>query len=364
MRIIYALIVALFCSVPTVHAQGYMRAPIQYSAIITNSEEVSSQNPEPASVWPNQPIYKYDLTLTSGDHSGQTVQITQTIPPNPNLPNYRVGDSVIVTSTQDPNNSEAFYISDFKRSDSIFWISLVFAILTIIIAKKRGFTSLIGMLISFLILFYFTIPQIMNHQDPVVVTILTALILVPITFYLSHGFNFKTTSAIASTFIALIITGVMATVMVDQGKLTGFTSDEATFLQLQVQGSINIKGLLLAGIIISTLGILDDITVSQAAIITQLKKTSPHLKFWDLYHTAMEIGHDHIASAVNTLVLVYTGASLPLLLLFVVNSANPVIALNYEVVAEEIIRTLVASIGLILAVPISTLLSGYLESKQ
>lgn len=343
-------------------AQGPFQTPSQYTATITAFSEIP--RPSTDSIWADQPVRKYSLVITSGPESGRTIEITQTIPQNPNLPKYRIGDPVIITASQNPQGQSEYYISDFQRAKPILWLSIFFILITVIIARRRGITSIFGMGISFLVLFYFTIPQIINHQDPVIITIITALIIVPLTFYLSHGFNFKTSSAIVSTFIALLITGILATIMVDQGKLTGFTNDEATFLQLQVQGSLNIKGLLLAGIIIGALGILDDITISQAAIVAQLKKTSPKLQFWDLYHKAMDIGHDHIASAVNTLILVYTGASLPLLLLFVVNSANPVIALNYEIVAEEIIRTLVASIGLILAVPIATLFSAFLESRE
>lgn len=364
-RIIALLITFLLYASPSfVHAQAPVQTPQQYTAIITDSTESPNTNPDPTSMWSEQPNKEYKLTITSGEKSGQNIEILQTIPQNPSLPNYKTGDRVIITATRDVNNQDLFYISDFERSNPIFWLSLFFVVLTIIVGRTRGLFSLVGMGLSFLILFYFTIPQIMNHNDPVIVTILTSFALVPITFYMSHGFNYKTTSAIISTFIALLITGILATIMVDVGHLTGFTSDEASFLQLQVQGTINIRGLLLAGIIIGTLGILDDITISQAAIVSQLKKTSPSLKFWELYNKAMDIGHDHIASVVNTLVLVYTGASLPLLLLFVVNSANPTIALNYEVVAEEIIRTLVASIGLILAVPISTLLATQLATKK
>ena len=122
--------------------------------------------------------------------------------------------------------------------------------------------------------------------------------------------------------------------------------------------------MVLAGIIVSVLGILDDITVSQAAVVYQLKKLSPTLGFKDLYLHAMDVGRDHIASVVNTLVLVYTGAALPLLLLFV-NSSRPFgQVINHEVIAEEIIRTLVSSIGLILAVPITTLLTAYVASMK
>jgi uncharacterized membrane protein len=149
----------------------------------------------------------------------------------------------------------------------------------------------------------------------------------------------------------------LAGIFVEAAKLTGFSSEEASFLEVARPGSVNLRGLLLAGIIIGVLGILDDITVSQAAIVAQLKKTAPELSARSTYAAAMDVGRDHIASVVNTLVLVYTGAAMPLLLLFLQNTGAVADVINYEMVAEEIVRTLVASIGLILAVPITTSLA-------
>jgi uncharacterized membrane protein len=122
-------------------------------------------------------------------------------------------------------------------------------------------------------------------------------------------------------------------------------------------GALNIRGLLLAGIVIGVLGVLDDITVSQAAVVAQLRVAAPHLSMKQTYRQAMEVGRDHIASLVNTLILVYTGAAMPLLLLFVQNAGEFGEIVNYETVAEEIVRTLVASIGLVIAVPVTTLIA-------
>lgn len=178
------------------------------------------------------------------------------------------------------------------------------------------------MAFSFLIIFKFILPKILAGANPILIAILGSLLIIPVTFYLSHGLNRKTTLAIIGTITALILTGLLAGVFVNATKLTGFASEEAGFLQVAKQGQVNIKGLLLAGIIIGLLGILDDITISQSAIISQLKQSSPKLKSGELYKKAMEIGKDHIASMVNTLILVYTGAALPLLLLFI-NSPRP-----------------------------------------
>jgi len=170
--------------------------------------------------------------------------------------------------------------------------------------------------------------------------------------------------AIAGTIVALVITGILAGIFVEAARLTGFASEEAGFLQVAKQGTVNIKGLLLAGIIIGVLGVLDDVTVSQSAIVLKLKEANSQLKPRELYNKAMDVGRDHISSMVNTLILVYTGAALPLLLLFINNPHPFTEIINYEIIADEIVRTLVGSIGLILAVPITTLFAALTVGKK
>ncbi len=220
------------------------------------------------------------------------------------------------------------------------------------------------MIISFIIIFQFIIPQILYGNNPIVIAVLGSFFIIPITFYLSHGFNKKTTVAVVSTIIALVFTGVFAQIFVALTNLTGFGSEEAAFVQTLVPGMINMKGLLLAGIIIGVSGILDDVTISQSALIEQLFQTDQKLTAKELYSKGMNVGRDHIASLVNTLILIYAGASLPLLILFV-NNPHPISEIiNYEFIASEIVRTLVGSIGLILAVPISTLLAVFVYKKK
>ena len=209
-----------------------------------------------------------------------------------------------------------------------------------------------------LVIFKLLIPLIMQGWSPVLVSIMTSALIIPVTFYLSHGLNKKTSVAVVSTLISLVITGVLVLIFTETTKLTGFASEEAGFLQVQMGGEINIKGLLLAGMIIGTLGILDDVTINQAAIVEKLKEANKEMGFGELYKKAMSVGQDHISSMVNTLVLVYTGASLPLLLLFVDSSRSFGEVLNNEIVADEIVRTLVGSVGLMLAVPITTFLAA------
>ncbi|KXK10701.1 MAG: YibE/F-like protein [Microgenomates bacterium OLB23] len=226
------------------------------------------------------------------------------------------------------------------------------------IARWKGVAALLSMCFTFFVIFKFLLPQILSGQNPIIAAIMTGVFTVPVTYYASHGFNLKTHSAVLGTLIALIITSLLAFFAIDYAHLTGLSSEDAAFLTVMVEGGLNMKGLLLAGIIVGLLGILDDVTVSQAAIVFKLKENAPHLSFSEIYTQAMDIGKDHIGSVVNTLVLVYAGAALPFLLLFIVNQQTLAMGINYEVISEEIVRTLVASIGLMLAVPVTTFIAA------
>jgi len=277
---------------------------------------------------------------------------------------YKKGDKLIIMHNKDLEGNDLFFVSDYVRRDALLVLLIIFIVAALLVGKIWGITSLVGMAFSFLVIFKFILPQIINGANPILIAILGSLFIIPVTFYLSHGLNKKTTIAIASTVIALIITGILANVFVEASRLTGFASEEAAFLQVASQGTVNIKGLLLAGIIIGALGVLDDVTVSQASIVNQLKQANKKMPFKELYGRAMKVGQDHTSSMVNTLVLVYTGAALPLLLLFIDRPHPFLEVINYEIIADEIVRTLVGSIGLILAVPITTILACFFFDKK
>jgi len=300
---------------------------------------------------------KVEILVTKGSLKDAKIVIENGKMPMSNVQKYALGEELVISHNKDFEGNDIFYISDYIRRGSLLRLFIIFVLCTVVIAKWRGFLSLVGMGISFLVIFFFILPKISAGAHPVEIAIMGSLIIIPVSFFLSHGFNKKTLVAIAGTLIALLITGVLANTFVESAQLTGFASEEAGFLQNIKQGSVNIKGLLLAGIIIGVLGVLDDITVSQSAIVFQLKEANEKFGFFDLYKRAMNVGQDHISSMVNTLVLVYAGAALPLLLLFVDNPHPFSEIINYEIVADEVVRTLVGSIGLVLAVPITTLIA-------
>lgn len=318
-----------------------------YQAIVTEIlEQKISGASQAGEAW-----QKLELRITSeGEMHDRTIHATNF---NPAI-SYQIGEHLVIHQVDE----SSFLITDYVRNKALLWLFAVFVLLVLIISRWHGIGALFGMLISFAVIIYFILPKIAQGENPIIIAILGSLIIIPATFYPSHGINRKSSVAIASTIVALCITGALAAFCIQVSKLTGFASEEAAFLQTMYPGVINIKGLLLAGIIIGVLGVLDDTTVSQASIVEQLKGANPHLNSWELYKRSMSVGRDHIASVVNTLMLVYAGAALPLLLLFN-TSAQPLGELvNYEPIAEEIIRTLVSSIGLILAVPISSLLAA------
>ena len=226
-----------------------------------------------------------------------------------------------------------------------------------LVTGYHGLGSLLGLVFSFIILFQLVLPMIVNGSDPLHAAILGVLFITPITFFTSHGANKKTAIAAIGTLITLVIAAVLASLFARLGHLTGAASEEAAYLTLDTASQIDFQGLILAGIIISVLGVLDDITISQASIVQELRAAKTRISFRELFTRAMRFGRDHIASIVNTLVLVYTGAALPLLILFLDRGQAFSTVISYEFVSEEIIRTLIGSSALVLAVPITTLLA-------
>ncbi len=249
-------------------------------------------------------------------------------------------------------------ISNRARDKQLLILLFIFMLLVVLVNGFKGFRSLLSLAFSFLVIFFLALPALLKGYDPSLVVALLAIFIIPPTFYITHGLKKKTHVAVVATLISLVVSSLLAVTLVNNLHLSGLATEEAAFLSFEQQEVINVQGLLLAGIILGLLGTLDDITVTQAGLTFSLKKNKPSLKFKPLFTEAMVIGQDHINSMVNTLVLVYTGASLPLLLLFI-NNPHPLgFVLSQEIVVEEIVRIFVSSVGLILAAPLTTFLAS------
>jgi len=353
-KIIFIFLVSLFLFPSTVYALDGDGASIEAKVTkIIEEKQIEIMGS-------NQLYQKLELELSTPDK--KIINIENGHQPLANVIKYYPNDRVLVNLSQGIDGQEEYIIVDFIRRDSLILLFIIFIVLLLVIAKWKGVMALLGMIFTFFVVFAFVLPQLLAGNNPVFIAIIASLIIIPISFYLAHGFNKKTTIAIISSIVSLIITAILASIFSYIGHLTGFSSEEAGMLSINL-GNLNMKGILLAGIVIGNLGVLDDITISQAAIVEELVTTAKLTKPKDLYTRSMIIGKDHITSMVNTLVLAYAGASLPLLLIFTQNPHPFSEIINYEFLAEEIIRTLVGSIGLILAVPITTLIAANWSKK-
>lgn len=312
-----------------------------------------------------QQYQKLTLEILSGSLKGQTIEYENGTLPQAQPITYEIGDRLIMGVSYGSDQSMPYYyVIDRVRRPALLSLGILFIVVVALVARKRALGALMGLVISFGIIFKFVLPELLKGSDPISTSLFAAILMIPLTFYISHGFSKKTHIAIISTFLTLIVTSLLAGYFSREAQLTGYVSEEAIFLQSMGPSPFNIYGLLIAGMILGVLGVLDDVTISQAALVQELRLADPKQSKGQLFKKAMNVGTDHIASMVNTLVLVYVGAAMPLLLLFV-NSSKPFAELvNYEMVGEEIVRSLVGSIGLVLAVPITTLLAVHWAPKE
>ena len=280
---------------------------------------------------------------------------------------YKKGNKVLVSHSQDGDGNDYYYVTDFVRRENLYFLAVIFVLIILITGKWRGFRALLGLIFSFFIILKIIIPQILNGHNALFISLTSALLIIFVSTYLVYGLNKKSTIAILGTFAGIAIVGFFSILFTNLTKLAGFAEEETIYLVGLTGGNINLQGLLLAGFIVGALGVLDDITVSQVSTVQEIHGTDPSLTRLAIYKKAMRVGVDHIASMVNTLFLAYAGAALPLLLLFSFKQP-PFLTfsqiINHEIIATEIVRTLVGSIGLALAVPITTFLAAYFYKNK
>ncbi len=294
------------------------------------------------------------LELLGGDEVGELVDL-EVVPEG--YPPFVVGDRVELDRVLIDGEEPAWFIVDFRRLPTLWLLLGLFVLAVIAVGGWHGLRSLLGLAISLLIVVYFVVPAILVGRNPPLVAIVGAIAIMIVTLYLAHGVNEMTTSAIIGTGGALLLTVGLAVVIVDRAKITGYASDEANLVSFAFEG-LDLQGLVLAGLIIAALGVLDDVTVSQASTVFALHDTDRTLSWSALFSRAMKVGRDHIASVVNTLFLAYAGASLALLVLFSTSGLPATEIVNSEVFAEELVKTVIGSLGLIAAVPFTTALAA------
>jgi uncharacterized membrane protein len=261
-------------------------------------------------------------------------------------------DQLEILSVRPVDPQSIYQFSDFDRRFVLLAVAVVFACVVVLLGGWRGATALLGLGVTILILLMFVLPAILDGRGPVLVAVFGSAAIAYVTMYLAHGFGRMTTIALFGATSALLLTVVLSAIVVEMARFSGFVAEETSLLTF-FEG-IDVTGLLLAGIVLGAAGALDDVTITQAATVWELRAADASLGRVGLFRRALRVGRDHIASIVNTLLLAYAGASLPLLVLFVLASQSLGTIANSEVVAVEIVRTLVGSIGLVAAVPFTT----------
>ncbi len=273
------------------------------------------------------------------------------------------GDKIMVSISKTPENVVNAYFVDYVRTTPILWLTVIFAIAIILISSWKGIRALLSMAFSLYIIIGYIIPHILIGEDPLRVSIIGSIILLAVSLYLTYGWTLKTHAAVISMVLVLILTGALSGIFVIFAKLNGTGDENVMFLMQLMETPINLRGLLLGGMIIGALGVLDDLVTTQASAVFELHHANPALGFRGLYNSAMRIGQDHVAATVNTLVLAYAGASLPMLLMFSLGRGDYGYLVNFSFIAEEIVRTLVGSLGLIAAVPLTTAIAIFLAQR-
>jgi uncharacterized membrane protein len=275
-----------------------------------------------------------------------------------------VGDKVYVRYVETPDGSAYYSIQEPYRLPAMLILLAVFIVAVLLFGGKQGFLSLAALFISFGVIFKYLFPEIINGGNVVIIATVGALLSLFVVMYMTHGFTRLTTSAFLGCALSIIVTLIFAKYAVSITSLTGFASEESVYLNLATKGGLDFVALLVGGIIIGVIGVVDDVAITQASVVNQLKAANPSLKMWELYGKALKVGKDHMGAVINTLILAYTGASLPLVLLLYVSDTPALELVNREVIATEIVRSIVGSIGLILAVPMTTLIASFLMKGE
>ncbi len=271
----------------------------------------------------------------------------------------------LMHTSNSADGSDYYSVSEPYRLPHMVILIGIFVVGVFLLGGIQGIRGLVSLIGSFLIILYVLLPGILHGYSPLSLTILVSSLIIIIGSYITHGFNKTTTSAVVGMVVTVLFTGLLAYWSVGFTKLSGFGSEDVVYLNLNARGTIDVVGLLLGGIMIGLLGVLYDVAIGQAISVEELMRIAPHVHKRVIYKRAIRIGREHIGALVNTLAIAYVGASLPLLLIFYQSSsASMANLINKEIFATEIVRTLIGSIGLILAVPITTFISVWLLSKK
>lgn len=313
-----------------------------------------------------RPIYGTDTVVDvqvvkaevlTGEQIGETIEFENELVPLSDDDHIYLNHVVMI------DGYEYYMFKDYKRQSQLVVLLVMFAAALIWFAGRQGFLALLSLGLSIAAIFFILIPALLAGYDPILVSLGVASVILSLVFFITHGITPTSLIAFGGTYAAVLVTCLIAWFWVGSMHLTGFGDETAVYLNFSTDGQLDFAGLLLGSIIIGILGVLDDVSITQAAVVRELFGANKTLSMVELYHRAIRVGRDHVGSLVNTLALAYVGASLPLILLFSAASSDWYLSLNQEVIAAEIVRIIVGSFGLVLAVPFTTLIAAWYFAK-
>jgi uncharacterized membrane protein len=296
------------------------------------------------------------VTILDGAGRGAYQQID--LPPDVVASGVHVGDRLVLSRDAHADGGPGYQFADYARGTPIVVLAIAFAVVVGLVARWRGLASLLGLGFAFAVLLWFVLPGLLADDSPTLVSLVGSAAIMFVVLYLAHGFSARTTTALIGTLFGLSLIAVLGSLAVAAARLTGLTSEETITLN-NFDPTLNFSGIVLAGVVVAGLGVLNDVTITQASAVWQLNEASPDMTWPQLFGRGMAIGRDHIASTVYTIVFAYAGAALPLLLLFELYQRPFWTVLTSSAVAEEVIRTLVGAIALVLAVPVTTAVGAF-----
>ncbi|WP_372440501.1 YibE/F family protein [Prauserella cavernicola] len=349
---------------PAAHSANSVGTPVHGEVTSTETGpclapgQVQVGEPEPG----GSQCVAVEVLLSDGPAAGST--ISKNLPLEPSTPRFAAGDDVVLAySGAQPQSPESYQLQDFQRGAPLLILAGLFALAVIVLGRWRGLAALVALGLSFVVLALFVLPAILAGENPLLVAIAGSGLIMFVALYLTHGVSARTSVAVLGTMVSLTLIGVLSAVFSAAAKLTGLSDDTSTLIASLGHG-IDARGLLLAGVVIGALGVLDDVTVTQTSAVWELRRANPALSWRELYGAGLRIGRDHVGSAVNTLVMAYAGAALPVLLLASLSGVGLGSILGSQDIASEIVRTLAGSIGIVAAVPVTTALAALIVVRE
>jgi len=336
-----------FIQAQTVHQDFQETIPAEVLEVVSESEQ------EVIGTGATKRVQEVKVKLKAGDRKDQVVTIENEVVV------LEAGDDIYVSRIVTIGGEEYITYLDFERRPVLFIVLGLFIALLLFFSRWQGVRALLSLAGSVAAIFFLLVPALLAGYNPAATTIAIAAIIMAFVLFGTHGFCPRSYIAFAGTVTAVAVTSAIAIISVDIMRLTGFSSDASVYLNFATNGQLDLGGLLIGSIIIGLLGVLDDVSVTQASVVQELKSANPSLNMFGLYSRAINVGRDHIGSLVNTLALAYTGVALPLILLYSKTESSWLLSLNQEVIAVELLRIIVGSIGLILAVPATTAVAAW-----